>query len=181
MREVHTINADSTIHGCIVQLPLPGNIDANAIIDQIVANKDVDGFTRENIGNLYLGRPGLESCTPAGIMRLLNHYKIPLVGQNITVIGRSTIVGRPLALMLTHAGATVTLAHSKTHDLKIHTQRADIVIIAIGKSQYLTADMIREGAIVIDVGINRGADNKLTGDCDYGEIIKKAHCSPVPG
>ncbi len=181
VREVHTINTNSAIHGCIVQLPLPQHIDANAIIDQIVASKDVDGFTRENIGSLFLGRPGLMSCTPAGIMRLLEHYNISLEGKHTVVLGRSAIVGRPLSLMLMHAGATVTLCHSKTREIEKHTKEADIVIVAIGKSKYLTADMIREGAVVIDVGINRDTEGKLSGDTDYINILKKAHCSPVPG
>jgi methylenetetrahydrofolate dehydrogenase (NADP+) / methenyltetrahydrofolate cyclohydrolase len=139
---IESINADATIHGCIVQLPLPPQISAIRIIDTIDPLKDVDGFTRANIGNLFLGKSGLESCTPQGIMRLLSYYGIDPSGKHAVVIGRSAIVGRPLSLMLMHAGATVTLCHSQTVDLSSHTLRADIIVVAIGKSRFLTADMV---------------------------------------
>ena len=178
---IETINKDTSTHGCIVQLPLPPQIPAIRIINAIDPNKDVDGFTRANIGNLFLGQLGLESCTPQGIMRLLSYHNINPTGKHVVIIGRSAIVGRPLSLMLMHAGATVTLCHSQTQNLQTHTRMADIIVVAIGKSQFLTANMVREGSIVIDVGLNRNTENKLTGDVDFDEIIKKAHCSPVPG
>jgi methylenetetrahydrofolate dehydrogenase (NADP+) / methenyltetrahydrofolate cyclohydrolase len=189
LQVIEEVNQDDSIHGCIVQLPLPPHIEANRIIDAILPSKDVDGFTKENIWKLYLGRQdGLISCTPLGIMRLLKEYQVDVMGKHVVVLGRSTIVGRPLALLMMHAWATVTLCHSKTEDIKKHTLSADILIVAIGKPRSIGADMVKTGAYVIDVGINRISENTptgtrsfVTGDVDYQSIIEKAHCSPVPG
>ncbi len=182
LSEIERINQDPSIHGLLVQFPLPSHITPQSVIDAIDPKKDVDGFTKDNIADLYLARDhGLVSCTPKWVLALIWWHGYEVSGKHAVVIGRSTIVGRPLALLLSNAGATVTLAHSKTIDLIEHTKRADILIVAIGKARYVTADMVKEWAIVIDIGINRLAENKICGDTDYEEIIKKAHCSPVPG
>lgn len=183
LENIEEINRNPEIHGCIVQLPLPTHINPNHVIDAIDARKDVDGFSLENIGKLFLGRSdGLISCTPKGILRLLENYGHTPTGKHVVIIGRSNIVGKPLSLLLLNKGATVTVCHSKTKDLAKHTLSADILIVAIGKSKFITADMVKSWAVVIDVGMNRDPDTgKLAGDVDFENIIKKAHCSPVPG
>ena len=184
------LNADDTVDGILVQLPLPDQIDEHAVIHAIDAAKDVDGFHPENLGRLLIGMPRFVPATPAGIMHLLNHALDDLTGQRAVVVGRSNIVGKPLAalLMQRNANATVTVCHSRTRNLEVHTQAADIVVAAVGRPKLITAEMVSEGATVIDVGINRVDDDsrergyRLVGDVDYEAIAPKAHAiTPVPG
>jgi methylenetetrahydrofolate dehydrogenase (NADP+)/methenyltetrahydrofolate cyclohydrolase len=186
------LNNDEEIDGFIVQLPLPPHIDEDKIIRHIHPAKDVDGFTPENVGKMVLGQPAFLSATPAGIMELLKYYKIPVAGKHVVVLGRSNIVGRPMSILLSQktedANATVTLCHSGTKNLEEITRSADILIVAIGKPQFVTADMVKEGAVVIDVGIHRLQDAtakkgyRLVGDVDFNEVAKKASfITPVPG
>ncbi len=175
------LNKDTSVHGILLQLPLPGNLDANACLKLISPGKDVDGFHPESVGRLTLGLPGFRSCTPAGIMALLDHYQLDVYGKDCVVLGRSNIVGKPLALMLLAGNATVTVCHSRTSDLKGHVYRADFVFAAVGKPGFVTAEMIKPGAVVVDVGINRTREG-LVGDCDYQGIMEKALAmTPVPG
>lgn len=170
------------IHGVMVQLPLPAHIDAKAVLAAIPADKDVDGLTPESIGRLVLGMDTFIPCTPRGIMTILESGAYPLAGTNCVIIGRSNIVGKPLAALLTQANATVTLCHSKTENLADITRRADVVICAVGKAGFLTADMVSENAVVIDVGINRTADGKLVGDVCFEEVSERVRAiTPVPG
>ncbi|MCR8678304.1 MULTISPECIES: bifunctional methylenetetrahydrofolate dehydrogenase/methenyltetrahydrofolate cyclohydrolase FolD [Campylobacter] len=179
---IELLNADDSIDGILVQLPLPKHIDTNSILEAIDPNKDVDGFHAINVGKLNSGLDGFVPCTPLGIMELLKAYNIEVSGKNAVVIGRSNIVGKPMAALLLNAGATVTIAHSKTKDLAKVCQNADIVVVAVGKPNFLKADMIRDGAIVIDVGINRLDNGKLVGDCDYESVAPKCSMiTPVPG
>ncbi|MEE3704343.1 bifunctional methylenetetrahydrofolate dehydrogenase/methenyltetrahydrofolate cyclohydrolase FolD [Campylobacter sp. CX2-8023-23] len=179
---IELLNADDSIDGILVQLPLPKHIDTNSILEAIDPNKDVDGFHAINVGRLNSGLDGFVPCTPLGIMELLKAYNIEVSGKNAVVIGRSNIVGKPMAALLLNAGATVTIAHSKTKDLAKVCQNADIVVVAVGKPNFLKADMIRDGAIVIDVGINRLDSGKLVGDCDYESVAPKCSMiTPVPG
>ncbi|ARR00805.1 bifunctional methylenetetrahydrofolate dehydrogenase/methenyltetrahydrofolate cyclohydrolase FolD [Campylobacter porcelli] len=179
---IELLNADDSIDGILVQLPLPKHIDTNSILEAIDPNKDVDGFHAINVGKLNSGLDGFVPCTPLGIMELLKAYNIEVSGKNAVVIGRSNIVGKPMAALLLNAGATVTIAHSKTKDLAKVCQNADIVVVAVGKPNFLKADMIRDGAIVIDVGINRLDSGKLVGDCDYESVAPKCSMiTPVPG
>lgn len=181
-KTIATLNEDYTVDGILVQLPLPSHLDKNSIIDSISPNKDVDCFSKINLGRLFLNRPMYKPCTPAGIMELFNYYKIPLVGKHCVIIGRSDIVGKPLATMLINVGATVTVCNSHTQDLTSFTRNADIVICAVGKPKFLTAEMIKDGAVVIDVGINRDENNKLCGDVDFENVKTKASAiTPVPG
>ena len=176
------LNADPTIHGILVQLPLPKHFDAEAVLDAIAPEKDVDGFRAENVGALVQGHPCFIPCTPYGAMKFFEDAGISLKGKEAVVVGRSNIVGKPMALLLMHAGATVTVCHSQTRDLKAHCQRAEILVAAVGKPKMITGDMIRPGAVVIDVGINRLPDGKLCGDVDF-ESAKEvaAFITPVPG
>lgn len=176
------LNKDERVNGILVQLPLPKHIDEKKVIDKIALDKDVDGFKPENLGLLMLGdKDSIHPCTPAGIMELLKAYSIDLVGKDIVMVGRSNIVGKPMASLLINAGATVTVCNSKTKDLKSKTIQADMVIMAIGQPKFLTEDMVKDGAIVIDVGINRTEDG-LFGDVDYEGVSKKAsYITPVPG
>ena len=179
---VSRLNAAPEIHGFLVQLPLPSHIDSAMITDAISPAKDLDGFHRENVGALTMNHPGMRPCTPSAVMRLLDAAGITVNGADAVVIGRSNIVGKPMAMMLLHAGATVTICHSQTRDLRSHTRRADIVVAALGKPRFITADMVKPGAAVIDVGINRGADGKLCGDVDFDSVASVAGAlSPVPG
>lgn len=181
-KTIATLNEDYTVDGILVQLPLPSHLDKNSIIDSISPNKDVDCFSKINLGRLFLNRPMYKPCTPAGIMELFNYYKIPLVGKHCVIIGRSDIVGKPLAVMLINEGATVTVCNSHTQNLTSFTKSADIVICAVGKPKFLTAEMIKEGAVVIDVGINRDENNKLCGDVDFENVkLKASAITPVPG
>lgn len=182
MSLIDRLNNSSKVDGILVQLPIPRHLDKDVIIKAINPRKDVDCFCEENLGRLFLNRPMFEPCTPSGIIDLMNFYGIDVVGKHCVIIGRSDIVGKPLATMLINYGATVTVCNSHTQDLKSITQNADIVVCAVGKSKFLTADMIHEGAIVIDVGINKGEDGKLCGDADFDDVKDKAGAiTPVPG
>ncbi len=176
------LNADATVHGILVQLPLPKQFDADKVLEAISPEKDVDGFHAENFGLLLQGRKSFYPCTPWGVMKMLDSEKVELKGAEAVVIGRSNIVGKPMAVMLLSRGATVTVCHSQTKDLAFHTKRADIVVAAVGRAKFLTGDMIKPGAVVIDVGINRGEDGKLCGDVDFDSAREVASLiTPVPG
>jgi methylenetetrahydrofolate dehydrogenase (NADP+)/methenyltetrahydrofolate cyclohydrolase len=182
LSRIKTLNADHSIHGILVQLPLPKHIDAHRVIEAIAAEKDVDGFHVSNAGLLMTGTPLFTPCTPYGVMKILESEQISLRGAVAVVVGASNIVGKPMAMLLQAAGATVTICNSKTRDLAWHTRHADIVVVATGKPGMVTGDMIKPGAIVIDVGINRTADGKLCGDVDYGSVSQVAGViTPVPG
>ena len=182
LAEVRRLNNDPTVDGILVQLPLPAHIRAQAVIEAIDPAKDVDGFHPLNTGHLADGRPTLVPCTPAGVMKLLAHADIPLSGTWALVIGRSTIVGRPVAALLLGANATVTIAHSRTRDLPAECRRADVVIAAIGQPEFVQGDWIAPGATVIDVGINRLPDGQLVGDAAYDACAARAGAiTPVPG
>lgn len=179
---IDKLNNDSSVNGILTQLPLPKHIDEEKVLLSILPEKDVDAFNPTNVGHLHLGTPKMVPCTPAGIIRLLDEYKISLDGKNAVVIGRSSIVGKPIAQLLLERNATVTLTHSHTHNLKDIVKNADIVVVAIGKPKFVTKDFIKEGAVVIDVGINRDENNKLVGDVDF-ENVKDltSFITPVPG
>ena len=182
LAKIAELNADPAIHGILVQLPLPRHFDADGVLEAIAAEKDVDGFHAENVGALMQGQPRFIPCTPYGVMKMLEKGKVNLKGAEAVVIGRSNIVGKPMAMLLLHAGATVTVCHSQTRDLAAHTRRADIVVAAVGRPRFLTADMVKPGAVVIDVGINRLPDGKLCGDVDYDGVQNVASLiTPVPG
>ena len=179
---IDTLNNDPSVHGILVQLPLPAGLNSDEILTKISPDKDVDGFHIVNVGRLWVGEDAVEPCTPKGVMAMLDATGEDLKGKEAVVIGRSNIVGKPVAAMLLSRHCTVTVCHSRTRDLPEVVRRADIVIAAIGKPKFVTADMIKPGAIVIDVGINRGADNKLVGDVDYAPVAEKASwITPVPG
>ncbi len=181
LKLVHSLNKDPKYHGVIVQLPLPKHINEQKIIDAIDTSKDVDGFGVLNKGRLFSGLKAMESATPHGIMRLLDAYEIPIEGKRAVVVGRSNIVGKPMAMLLLNRNATVTICHSKTKNLKEITKQADILVVAIGKAKYITADMVKEGAVVVDVGTNR-IDGVLCGDVDFENVSPIAsYISPVPG
>lgn len=178
---IDRLNGDASVHGILVQLPLPPQIDPDTVLASIRPEKDVDGFHPVNIGRLVAGLPSCEPCTPKGILRLLKSTGIPLAGKEAVVIGRSNIVGKPVALMLLAESATVTVCHSRTKDLAEHLRRADILVAAVGKPRFVTADMVKDGAVVVDVGINR-LEEGLVGDVDYGPVSEKASwVTPVPG
>ena len=178
---IDELNADPAVHGILVQSPLPDGLDEARAFARIAPSKDVDGFHPYNVGQLALGRPGLRSCTPAGVIELLDHYAIPLEGADCVVVGRSNIVGKPVALLALQRNATVTLVHSRTRDLASHTRRADLLIVAIGRPAFITAEMVKPGACVIDVGINRTATG-LVGDVDTAGVSAVASAiTPVPG
>jgi len=182
LKRIDELNHDPKIHGILVQLPLPKHIDSHKVIEAIAPEKDVDGFHVANAGALMTGQPLFRPCTPYGVMKMFEEYKIPLEGANAVVIGRSNIVGKPMALLLLEKGATVTICHSKTRDLAKHTRDADVVVAAVGKRNVLTADMIKPGATVIDVGMNRDDDGKLCGDVDFAGLKDVAgFITPVPG
>jgi len=179
---VRQLNADPAVHGILVQLPLPRPLDARAVIEAIDPAKDVDGFHYHNIGALVVGEPAFYPCTPWGVMKMLERESIAVEGLHAVVVGRSTIVGKPMALMLVNAGATVTVCHSKTRDLASVTRQGDLLVAAVGKARMIGADMVKPGAVVIDVGINRLADGKLCGDVDYAGVARVAsRITPVPG
>ncbi len=182
LRRIAELNADPSVHGILVQLPLPPQIDEHRIIEAIAPDKDADGFHVSNVGLLMTGRPLFRPCTPYGVMRMLAHAGTPIDGAHAVVIGRSNIVGKPQALMLLAAGATVTICHSRTRDLAAQVRQADIVVAAVGKAGLVTADMIKPGATVIDVGMNRSADGRLCGDVDFAAVSQVAGAiTPVPG
>lgn len=182
LAKIDELNADSAVHGILVQLPLPAHISEEKVIDRISPKKDVDAFHPENVGRILIGKYSYLPCTPAGIMDLLEFYNIDPTGKECVIIGRSNIVGKPMSLLMLSKNATVTVAHSKTKNLGDVTRRADILIVAIGRANFVTEDMVKEGAVVIDVGINRLPDGKLAGDVDFANVSKKASfITPVPG
>ena len=179
---IRSLAVDDKINGILVQLPLPEGLDAKKILSLIPRTKDVDGFSVENIGSLCMNEDCLVACTPNGVMKMFESENIQLAGKDAVVIGRSNIVGKPMAMLLTNANATVTLCHSKTRDLKSKCLNADIVVAAIGKAKFITADMIKEGAVVIDVGMDRDENGKLCGDVDFENVKDKcSYITPVPG
>lgn len=182
LRKVDELNLDPSVHGLLVQLPLPKQISSRKILERIDPKKDVDGFHPYNVGLLATGEPGLKPCTPYGVMKLLEHYGISASGKHAVVVGRSNIVGKPMAFLLLQADATVTIAHSRTLDLPEHVKRADIVVAAVGRAKFVKGEWIKNGAVVIDVGINRLSDGTLCGDVDFAAAEAKAsHITPVPG
>lgn len=181
INKILELNNDEYVHGILLQLPLPEGFNADKLINYIARNKDVDGLTDINTGKLFNNKPGMISCTPLGIMKLLEEEKIEIAGKNVTIVGRSNLVGKPLLGLLLNNDATVTICHSKTENLKKHTKNADILIVAVGKKHFITEDMIKEDAVVIDVGINK-EDGKLYGDVDFNKVKTKAKkITPVPG
>lgn len=177
-----TLNHDDSVHGILVQLPVPKHIDPQKVIEAIDPKKDVDAFHPVNVGYLTAGMPRFAPCTPAGIVALMEQYQIDPAGKRCVVIGRSNIVGKPMALLLLQKNGTVTICHSGTKDLKAETLHADILISAVGSPGFVTADMVKEGAVVIDVAMNRNAEGKLCGDVEYAAVEKKAsYITPVPG
>lgn len=175
-------NADPKIHGILVQLPLPKHIESKVVLDAVSPQKDADGFHPYNFGRLVEGSPIFEACTPKGVIKMIESTGLSIEGKRAVVLGRSNIVGKPLALMLLHRHATVTICHSKTKDLPAVCREADLLLVAIGKAKFVTADMVREGAVVIDVGTNRLPDGKVVGDVDFESVSRKAAwISPVPG
>jgi len=178
---IDELNADPTIHGILVQLPLPRHLDERAVLARILPEKDVDGFHISNAGKLFSGQEGVVPCTPKGIIHMLKQGGVELAGREAVVIGRSNIVGKPAAILLLNENCTVTICHSKTKDLKEHCKRADVLVAAIGKPKFVTADMVKPGAAVVDVGINR-VDGKVVGDVDF-EAVKEiaGYITPVPG
>ncbi len=180
--EIGRLNKDSRIDGILVQLPLPRHLDEAKSLRVIAPEKDVDGFHIENAGKLFTGQPGVVACTPKGILHMLKACGVPLKGKEAVVIGRSNIVGKPVAMLLLNENCTVTICHSRTTDLASHTRRADILVAAVGKPRFVTADMVKPGATVIDVGINRVAPKKLVGDVDFEAVSEVAGAiTPVPG
>jgi len=179
---IDRLNKDENIDGILVQLPLPRHLDEGAVIKRIDPEKDVDAFANENVGKIMIGDPDFLPCTPAGVMVLLERSGIDISGKECVVVGRSNIVGKPMAMLLLAKNGTVTLCHSRTKDLAFHTRRADILVAAIGKPKFIGADMVKEGAVVIDVGINRLEDGSLAGDVDFAAVEPKAsYITPVPG
>ena len=179
---IDELNHNEMVHGILVQLPLPKHIDEESVIKAISPEKDVDGFHPETVGNMCIGSKGFLPCTPAGVIQLLKRSNINICGKECVVVGRSNIVGKPMALLLLRENGTVTIAHSKTTDLKEITKRADILIAAVGKPKFITSEYVKEGAVVIDVGIHRNEDNKLCGDVDFDDVIDKVSAiTPVPG
>lgn len=183
LAEIAKLNADERVDGVLVQLPLPRHINEEKVIDAIALEKDVDGFHPDNVANLWLGKPCIKPCTPKGVMRMIEECGFDVAGCNAVVVGRSNIVGKPMAKLLLDANATVTISHSRTKNLAEVTSKADILIAAVGRARMITAEMVKEGAIVIDVGVNRDAETgKLCGDVDFeGVRDKAAHITPVPG
>ena len=179
---INVLNLDDSIHGILIQLPLPKHIDTNVVLAAIDPRKDVDGFHAVNVGKLVSGLDGFVPCTPLGVMEILKEYGIDVAGLNAVVIGRSNIVGKPMANLLLNASATVTVTHSKTKNLKEICKNADLIVAAIGKPFFLKADMVKDGAVVVDVGINRLDDGRLVGDVDFEEVAPKcSYITPVPG
>jgi methylenetetrahydrofolate dehydrogenase (NADP+)/methenyltetrahydrofolate cyclohydrolase len=182
LKRIDALNRDPKIHGILVQMPLPKHIDPQKVIAAISTDKDVDGYSALSAGELLAGLPGFRPCTPYGCMKLIESTGVSLRGKHAVVIGRSNTVGKPMALLLLQANATVTICHSNTPDLSIHTRQADVVVAAVGRRNTLTAGMVKPGAIVIDVGMNRDDDNKLCGDVDFANVKEVAgYITPVPG
>jgi methylenetetrahydrofolate dehydrogenase (NADP+)/methenyltetrahydrofolate cyclohydrolase len=179
---IRDLNADRSIHGILVQLPLPRGLDEDRVIAAVDPAKDVDGFHPENLGRLLAGMPGVLPCTPAGVIEILDHYGVDLKGAEAVVVGRSRIVGKPLAQLLLGRHATVTVCHTRTRDLALHTQRAEVLAVAAGRPAVVTGDMVRPDAVVVDVGVNRMPDGKLTGDVDFATVSPRVRAiTPVPG
>lgn len=179
---IRSLNKDDRIHGVLIQLPLPPHIRPEPLIELVDPKKDVDGFHPYNIGHLFLGNPYHRPCTPSGIVEILNRYKIEISGKEAVIVGRSNIVGKPLALMLLALNATVTICHTRTRDLAEVTRRADILVAAAGKAGMIRGDMVKTGAVVVDVGVNRLADGRVAGDVNFAEVSPKAsYITPVPG
>ncbi len=181
-KRIAELNADPTVHGILVQLPLPKHFDSEAVLESISPEKDVDGFHAENVGALMQGNPRFIPCTPYGVMKMLESAKVPLKGAEVVIVGRSNIVGKPMAMLLLAKSCTVTICHSQSKDLAFHTKRADILVAAVGRAKMITGDMIKPGATVIDVGINRTPEGKLCGDVDFETAKEVAGAiTPVPG
>jgi methylenetetrahydrofolate dehydrogenase (NADP+) / methenyltetrahydrofolate cyclohydrolase len=179
---IRKINADPTVHGILLQLPLPKGLDENEAVNAIAPAKDADGLHPMSLGNLLAGKPSMVPCTPGGCLEILDHYGIPLEGAEAVVVGRSRLVGKPLAQLLLARNATVTMCHTRTRDLGAHCRRADILCVAAGRPRFITGDMVKEGAVVIDVGVNRLDTGKLAGDVDFESASKRARAiTPVPG
>ncbi len=179
---VDTLNNKDDINGILVQLPLPKHLDDKAVIERISPKKDVDAFHAVNVGKIMLGEYDFLPCTPAGVMEMLHQYEIPVEGKQCVVIGRSNIVGKPMGMLLLHENGTVTICHSRTKNLKEVCQRADILVAAVGRAKFVTADMVKDGAVVIDVGMNRDENGKLCGDVDFENVKDKcSYITPVPG
>lgn len=184
IEKIEELNKDEKVHGILVQLPLPQAVFAPEVIKAIDPKKDVDGFTAYNLGKMMISKEfeHLAPCTPLGVIRLLEYYDIEVRGKEVVVVGHSNIVGKPLSMMLLNRNATVTTCHIDTKDLAFHTKRADILCVGVGKAGLISADMVKEGAVVVDIGVNRMENGKLCGDCDFEEISKKASfITPVPG
>ena len=182
LARIRELNEDPAFDGILVQLPLPSQIDDDGVIETIAPAKDVDGFHPRSVADLVLGRPSFVPCTPLGIMKMLEHYSIDPKGKDVVIIGRSNIVGKPAALLFLQRHATVTICHSRTKDLAAHTKRADIIVAAVGVVNIVTADMVRDGVVVIDVGMNRLEGRKVVGDVDFEGLVTKASAiTPVPG
>lgn len=179
---IRQLNADPAVDGILVQLPLPGHLDEGQVINAIVPDKDVDCFHPYNVGRMVIGEPVFLPCTPAGVMEMLREYDIPIRGRRCVVLGRSNIVGKPMAMLLTQSDGTVTVCHSRTENLKEITREADILIAAVGRTKFVTADMVKDGAVVIDVAMNRDENGKLCGDVDFAAVEQRAsYITPVPG
>lgn len=179
---IDKLNADDSINGILCQLPVPKHISEKAVIERISAKKDVDVFSAENVGKMWQGDYDMASCTPMGVIELLDYYGIDVCGKNCVIIGRSNIVGKPMASLLLERSATVTICHSRTRNLSEITSKADLIVAAVGRAKFVTADMVKEGAIVVDVGINRNDDGKLCGDVDFENVKDKCEfITPVPG
>lgn len=179
---VDTLNNKDDINGILVQLPLPKHLDDKSVIERISPKKDVDAFHAVNVGKIMLGEYDFLPCTPAGVMEMLHQYEIPVEGKECVVIGRSNIVGKPMGMLLLHENGTVTICHSRTKNLKEVCQRADILVAAVGRAKFVTADMVKDGAVVIDVGMNRDENGKLCGDVDFENVKDKcSYITPVPG
>lgn len=182
LKLIQELNGREDVDGILVQLPLPSHINEDKIIEAIDSKKDVDGFHPMNVGALSIGKKGFVSCTPAGIIQLLKRSNIEIAGKECVIVGRSNIVGKPMAMLLLRENGTVTVAHSKTKNLKEVTKRADILVAAVGKPKFITADYVKEGAVVIDVGMDRDEENKLCGDVDFDSVVDKVSAiTPVPG
>lgn len=182
LQEINDLNNDDTVDGILVQLPLPQHINEEKVLDAIVPSKDVDGFHPENVAKLFLGQHSLVPCTPKGMMVLLEEINYDLAGKEVVIVGRSNIVGKPVALLCLQKNATVTIAHSQTKDLKAVCSRADVLIAAIGKPKFFNHEYVKNGAVVLDVGINRDENNKLCGDVDFDDVKDKVSAiTPVPG
>ena len=182
MSLIDELNQDKKVNGILVQLPLPKHLDEEAVIQAIAPEKDVDGFHPETVGNMCIGSKGFLPCTPAGVIQLLKRSEINIEGKECVVVGRSNIVGKPMALLLLRENGTVTIAHSRTKDLKEVTKRADILVAAVGKPKFITSEYVKEGAVIIDVGIHRNENNKLCGDVDFDDVVEKVSAiTPVPG